>query len=101
MSYIPVTIQKMDPQTEEWRDQLHLHAMKVNKAGGGESFSAGRERYSPRLTFDFRWCKELEALRWDTQSHRIVYRGQTFNVTDYDDYMEQHRTVRLEGELYG
>lgn len=101
MSYIPVTIQHMDPETEDWTDLLHLHAVKVNKSGSGESFSAGRERYSPRLSFDFRWFKALEALRYDTQSHRIVYQGHTFNIVDYDDYMERHLTVRLVGEAYG
>jgi len=101
MSYLPVTIQHMDPETEAWTDLLRLHAIQVNRAGGGESFNAGREQYHPRLTFDLRWCQALEALRWDVQNHRIVYRGQAFNITDYDDYMEQHLTVRLTGEAYG
>lgn len=101
MSYIPVTIQKMDPETEEWIDLLHLHALQVNKTGGGEAFSAGREQYQPRLSFDFRWSKALENLRWSTQSHRMVYSGHTLNIVDYDDYMEQHLTVRLVGEAYG
>ena len=101
MSYFPVTIQRQDPDSEEWTDLLHLHAIQVNKSGGGEVFSAGREQYRPRLTFDFRWCKELDALRWSTQPHRLVYRGHTLNIVDYDDYMEQHLTVRLVGEAYG
>lgn len=101
MSYIPVTIQRMDPSTEEWTDLLHLHALKVNKSGAGETFNAGREQYHPRLVFDFAWCKKLEDLRWSTQSHRILYRGRTLNLVDYDDYMEQHLTVRLTGEAYG
>lgn len=101
MSYIPVTIQHQDPDSEEWSDLLHLHATKVNRAGGGESFNAGREQYHPRMTFDFRWSRRLEALRWAPDSHRLVYRGHFFNITDYDDYMEQHLTVRLTGEAYG
>lgn len=101
MAYIPVTIQKQDPNTEEWADLLKLHATKVNKTSGGEAFSAGREQYRPRLSFDFRWCKELEALRWSTQPHRIVYQEHPLNVVDYDDYMERHLTVRLVGEAYG
>lgn len=101
MSYIPVTIQRMDPDTEEWTDLLHLHALRVNKSGTGETFNAGREQYHPRLVFDFAWCKKLEDLRWSTQSHRILYRGRTLNLVDYDDYMEQHLTVRLTGEAYG
>jgi len=101
MSYHPVIIQRMNPDTEEWTDVLRLHALKVNRAGGGESFSAGREQYQPTLTFELRWSKRLEDLRWDVQSHRILYRGHTFNITDWDDYMEQHINVRLTGEAYG
>lgn len=101
MSYVPVTIERMDPDTETWTVLLQLHAIQANKTSGGESFSAGREQYRPRLTFDLRWCKALEAVRWNPQGHRIVYRGHTFNILDYDDYMEQHLTVRLTGEAYG
>lgn len=101
MSYHRIVIQRMDPDTEVWTDLLRLHAIQVNKAGSSESFSAGREQYSPRLTFDLRWCRKLEDLRYDTQNHRIMYQGHTFNIVDYDDYMEQHLTVRLTGEAYG
>ena len=31
MSYIPLTIQRMDPNTEEWTDHLQLHALQVNR----------------------------------------------------------------------
>lgn len=101
MSYHPLTIQRMDPDTEEWTDLQKFHAIQVNRSGGSEAYSAGREQFRPRLTFDLRWCKALEALRWDTQNHRIIYQGQQFNIVDYDDYMERHLTVRLTGEAYG
>ena len=101
MAYIPITIQRQDPNTEEWSDLLHLHATQVNKKTGEEAFSAGREQYRPRISFDLRWCRELEALRWATQTHRIIYQGHTLNIVDYDDYMEQHLTVKLVGEAYG
>lgn len=98
---IPFTIQRQDPATEKWTDLWHLHALKVNKAGAGETFSAGAEQYHPRLTFEVRYFKGLEELRYNTQEHRIVYRGKTFNIQDYDDFMEQHRTVQLVGVAYG
>lgn len=101
MSYHPLTIQRIDPDTEEWTDLQKFHAIQVNRSGGGEAYSAGREQFRPRLTFDLRWCKAMEALRWDTQNHRIIYQGQQFNIVDYDDYMERHLTVRLTGEAYG
>lgn len=101
MSYVPVTIQSVDPDTERWSNLLHLHALQVNKTGGGESFAAGAEQYHARLTFELRYCQALEALRYSPQLYRIVYRGQYFNIVDYDDYMEQHLTVKLAGEAYG
>ena len=101
MSYHPITVQKMDESTEEWTDHLHLHALQVNKTGGGEAFGAGADQYHPRLTFELRWCKALEDVVNVPQLHRIVYRGRLYNIQDYDDFMEQHRTVRLVGVLYG
>lgn len=101
MSYIPFTIQVQNPDTEEWSDLLHLHAKKVNKAGAGESFAAGAEQYHPRLTFTVAWCKALEDVAYNTQLHRIVYRGHNYDIQDYDDYMEQHIDVNLVGVAYG
>lgn len=101
MSYHPIIIQHQDPDTEEWADKLRLHATQVNRAGGGETYNAGAEQYHPRMTFDLRWCKALEDVRWNPAAHRLVYRGHAFNITDYDDFMEQHLTVRLTGEAYG
>lgn len=101
MSYHPFTVQVQNEDTEEWTDLLHLHALQVNKTGGGETFNAGAEQYHPRLTFEVRWSKALEAVVYSPQTHRIVYRGRTYNIQDYDDFMEQHRTVRLVGVAYG
>ena len=97
----PFTIQVQDPYTEKWADLLHLHALKVNKTGGGETSSAGAEHFRPRLTFEVRWCKALENVIYSPQVHRISYRGRTYDIQDYDDYMEEHRTVRLVGVAYG
>ena len=101
MSYIPFTIQHQDPDTEDWTDLLNLHALQVNKTGGGENFSAGAEQFRPRLTFEVRYCKALEDVVHNPQQHRIVYRGRNYDIQDYDDFMEQHRTVRLVGVAYG
>lgn len=101
MSYYPLTIQRMDSDTEKWTDLLHLHALQVNKTGGSETFSAGAEQYHPRLTFELRWSKALEDVVYKPQTHRILYHGRVYNIQDYDDFMEQHRTVRLVGVAYG
>lgn len=101
MSYHPFTIQVIDQDTEEWTDHLLLHALKVNKTGGGETHQAGAEQFRPRLTFEVRWCQVLEDVVHSPQLYRIKYRGRTYNIKDYDDFMEQHRTVQLVGEAYG
>lgn len=95
----PITIQVQKEDCEHWRDSLHLHA-KVNKTGGGQGFTAGADQYRVSLTFEVRYCKALEAIRFSAQTFRIIYRGQKFKVVDYDDFMEQHQTVKLVGEFY-
>lgn len=95
----PITIQIQDPNTEEWTDHLQLHA-RVNKTRGDAAFSTGADQYRASLTFEVRYVRALEDLAYNVQPYRIVYRGRTFKVTDYDDYMEQHRTVKLVGEFY-
>ena len=101
MSYHPLKIQIIDQDTEDYSDHLNLHALQVNKTGGGESFNAGAEQYHKKLTFTLRWCKALEEVGDSPQLYRIVYRGRPYNIQDYDDFMEQHITVNLVGEAYG
>ena len=96
----PIIIQVQDPETEEWTEVLRLHAS-VNKTGGGSSFNVGTDQHKTSLTFKLRYVGALEDLAYNTQPYRIIYRGRTFKVVDYDDYMEQHREIKLVGEYYG
>ena len=96
----PIIIQVQDPETEEWTDRLRLHAA-VNKTGGGSNFNAGSDQYNANLTFKLRYVRALEDIAYNTEPYRIIYRGRTFKVVDYDDYLEQHREVKLVGEYYG
>ncbi len=96
----PITIQLQDPDTEDWADRWKLHA-RVNKTGGGQGLTAGADQYRATLTFEVRYFKALEELRYNPQPFRVIYRGHTFKLVDYDDYMEEHRTVKLVGEAYG
>lgn len=101
MSYHPFTIQVQDQTTEKWTDLLHLHARKVNKSSSTETDNAGAEQFHVRLTFETHWCQALENAVHTPQLYRIVYKGRTYNIQDYDDFMEQHRMVKLVGESYG
>ena len=97
----PITVQVQDEDTEQWADwwPRPLYA-RVNKTRGGQGMTAGADQFRASLTFEVRYFPALEALRYAPQLYRILYRGHTFKVSDYDDYQEQHRTVRLAGELY-
>lgn len=97
--YNPITVQIRD-DTGKWSDKWKLHA-RVNKSGGGQALNAGADQYKATLSFDVRYFKDLEDMRYNPQPFRIVYRGHNFKLVDWDDYMEQHRTVRLVGEAYG
>ena len=95
----PITIQIRD-DGENWADLWKLHA-RVNKSGGGQASNAGADQYKATLSFDVRYFKDLEDMRYNPQPYRIVYRGHFFKLVDWDDYMEQHLTVKLVGEAYG
>lgn len=98
----PIKIHVQDPETEEWADAFDRRLLaKVNKTGGGSDFNAGAEQYHVSLTFEVRYLKKLEDIAFGVQPFRIVYKGRTFKVTDYDDFKQQHRTVKLVGVLYG
>lgn len=96
----PITIQMQDPDTEKWADRWKLHA-RVNKTGGSQALNAGADQYRATLTFDVRYFKALEEIRYNPQPFRVIYRGHAFKLVDYDDYMEEHQTVKLVGEAYG
>lgn len=100
MTRYPIVIQVQDPDTEDWSDLFFQHVLRVNRAGGGEGFGAGADQFHQRLSFELRWNRKLEAAVLSPQIHRLVYRGRTFNIIDYDDYMEQHRKVKVVGEAY-
>lgn len=95
----PITIEKLDQKTEKWSNFANLHA-RINKTGSSEYLNAGASRSQINLTFEVRYAKILENIRLNTQLYRVIYRGQPYNVVDYDDYQESHRTIKLLGVSY-
>ena len=95
----PVTLQRQIPETGTWQDVQHLHA-NVNKAVSTQNFSAEDDRLRIRLLFRLRYFPELDAVRNTPQDYRLEYLGQHYEITDYDDYQERRRIIRLTGERY-
>lgn len=96
----PITIQKRDELTEKWGDVFKLHA-NINKTKSDNEFlSAGAVQGKRNLTFEVRFFKKLEDISYNTQLYRVVFQGIPFNIVDYDDFMLQHKTVKLSGVSY-
>ena len=96
----PITIQKLNSQAKQWEDVFSVHAS-INKAkADNEYLSAGAIRSKKNLTFEVRYFANLEDISLNLQSYRILYRGVPFNITDYDDYMLKHITVKILGVSY-
>lgn len=98
-----IIVQKQDEQAQ-WSDLLVRHCTRINKTNSTKSseyFEAGAEHTASPLTFEMRWSKKIEPIRFDTSSYRIVYRGQPFDITGYDDFEERHQTVKITGVSYG
>lgn len=96
----PITIQKINEETEQWEDLYSLHA-RINKTSGSEYLNAGANQSKSNRVFEIRYFKELEDIDARRGLYRIVYRDRTYNITDYDDYFEQHKTIKLLGASYG
>ena len=96
----PVIIQKQNEQTELWEDVFNVHA-RINKASNDNTYlGSGASQSKRSFTFEVRYFKDLEALSRDRQLYRLVYQGEPFNIEDYDDYMLQHKTVKILATSY-
>lgn len=96
----PIIIQKINELTEDWDDAFKVHAS-INKAKtDSEYLNAGATQGKKTLVFEIRYFSALEKLSLDTQSYRILYQNIPYNITDYDDYLLRHKTVKFLGESY-
>ena len=96
----PISIQRINEITEQWEDVFKVHAS-INKAkSDNEYLNAGAIQAKKNLTFEIRYFADLEDISLNLQSYRIVYQGIPYNITDYDDYMLKHKTVKILGVSY-
>lgn len=96
----PITMQRIDDDGQ-WVDVMRLHCLKVNQTASGEHFEAGAEHAAPSLTFEVRWSKKLESIRYETPQLRILYRKRPFAIQEYDDYQERRSVIKLKGVSHG
>lgn len=96
----PIIIQKINEASKRWEDVYTVHAS-INKAKSDNEFlSAGAIQAKKNLTFEVRYFEGLEDISLNLQRYRILYRKVPYNITDYDDFMLKHKTVKILGVSY-
>lgn len=96
----PIVIQKIDEDTEKWSDVYKVHASINKTRDDNEYLRAGAIQAKRKLTFEMRYFAALDDICLNTQSYRVVYQGIPYNIEDFDDYMLQHKTVKISGVSY-
>lgn len=95
----PIVIQKMNDD-ETWSDAFRIHA-NINKSKtDNEYLNSGAIHAKKYLVFTVRYFKELEDISYNLQMYRIMYHGVPWDITDYDDFQLQHKSVQLLGGSY-
>ena len=96
----PIVIQKLNSSAKKWEDVFTVHAS-INKAKtDNEYLSAGAIRSKKNLTFEVRYFADLEDISLNLQLYRILYRNVPYDIKDYDDFMLEHKNVKLLGVSY-
>ena len=97
---IPISIEKINEETEVWENYIPLLHAKINKKrDGNEYLSAGSVQSKVSKIFELRYCTPLQNIEGKTQLYRIIYKGEAYNIQDYDDYQERHKNIKLLGVL--
>lgn len=96
----PISIQRINEDEKTWDDVFKVHA-RINKSkADNEYLSSGAIQGKKNLVFEMRYFKALEDIALNIQSYRIVYQGVPYDIKDFDDYMLQHKTVKISGVSY-
>lgn len=96
----PVTLIKYNESSNKWIDLALIHAS-INKTGGSEYLSSGAYQSKATLTFEIRYSQTASDIFLNTQLYRLRYNGAEYDIEDYDDYREMHRTIKLLGVARG
>lgn len=92
----PITIQKLNEQTEKWETHFSCRS-EINKVSGNEAFFSDAIQSQSNLTFKVRYCLKIKEIMNNTQLYRIVWQGSIYNIQSYDDFKFRHQEVTLQG----
>lgn len=94
-----IELQYLPKGSSEWASVARMHAG-VNKTSGDEYLAGGAIQSQEFLTFTVRYCAAVAGIRRNTQRYRVLYKGSVYKIQDYDDFQEQHKSVKLKGVSY-
>ena len=92
-----IQIQKINELTEEWEEVFHLHASINKPRKDNEYLKAGAIQGKRYMVFEVRYFRQLEDISYNIQLYRILFQGVLFDIIDFDDFMLQHKVVKLLG----
>lgn len=95
-----IMIEKINEVTEEWEPTFFIHAAVNKNKSDDEYLNGGAIQGKRNLVFEVRYFKALEDIADNTQSYRIVFNNTFYDIKDFDDFMLQHKTVKLLGVSY-
>lgn len=96
----PITIQKLNLETETWSDYYSTHA-NINKAGGREYFNASSVISNSTFNFKVRYCETIKNIQYETEIYRVLYDRRYFNIKNVDNYNMENHELTLVGEFNG
>ena len=96
----PIEVYKLADDCEKytpWAVCPLLHA-RVNTARERDEYQEGQTtQHRSLLTFSVRYCSVLSEIFSLPQAFRVKYAGAFYDIVDTDDYMMEHRELRLKG----
>ena len=94
----PITIQKLNNDTEVWYDYYLTHA-EINKTSGREYFSAATNVTAATYNFTTRYCSLLEDVQFNTSHYRIVYNKKVFDIINIDNKNLKNHEITIVGDF--
>lgn len=90
-----ITTDTIGNQTESWVTFHTCHA-RANKASGGEVDEGAQPVDRETVSFVVRYCSALADL--DKINYRISFNEKTYDITDIDDFMFKHESLKITAE---
>ncbi|MFR9168698.1 MAG: hypothetical protein ACLVKI_08490 [Gordonibacter urolithinfaciens] len=93
----PILIMKLNPETEEFEPYCRAHIIDENKARSDESTEGRGQSTMAVISFRLRWSRMLAPIEFAMEEYRLVWRGHEFDIQGFDDFMHQHRKIKITG----